>query len=88
MNGNRSIRWSAGLNCTSFRSRDPARELFTDDIETEEAYVYEAPDCWGVSRPLAEAIEKDVPVCPDLLGGENGTILYLPEDAFELTEFA
>jgi hypothetical protein len=88
VNGNKSIRWSAGLNCTSFRSRDAARELFTEDIETEEAYVYEAPDCCGVSLPLAEASENDVPVCPDLLGGENGTILYFPEDAFELTELA
>lgn len=39
MKGNKSTTFfSAGLLWTSFLNRDPTRELFTDDIDTDEAY--------------------------------------------------
>lgn len=70
---------------TSLRNRDAARELFTEDIDTEDAYWKDAEGC-GVSPP-AEVNEKVVALCPDRLGGENGrSSLYLPEEAFELTD--
>lgn len=74
---------SAGLSCTSFLNREPARELFTDDIETDDAYANEVPDGCGVSPEVKENV---VALFPDLLG-ENGTIRYLLEEALELTEF-
>lgn len=40
-----------------------------------------------MSRSLADVKEKEVPVSPDRLGGENGG-LYFPEEAVELTDLA
>lgn len=76
--------FSAGLIWTSFLNLDPARELFTEDIETDDAYGKPADGC-GVSRS-AEVSENVVPLCADRLGGEKGVTLYLPEEAFELTD--
>jgi hypothetical protein len=88
VNGNKStIFFSAGLRWTSFRNRDAALELLTDDIETEDGYANEAADAEGCGvSPPADVNEKVVALWPERLGGENGLVLYFEDDALELTD--